>query len=454
MAKGRPPGDASEPPSPKSRGSAANEGGLRELGSKIGGGSSGSVANEQGLRALGQRVDQHQSRTSKRRGKKGASRWSTKRKVWTGIAAVVIVALLAVAGGYGYLRYRFDQIPKQHIADEQQAASGQPFNMLVLGSDSRVGESSSAFGSSSVVTGQRSDVIQIWHVDPKTKQISVMSIPRDTLVNMVGSDIEQFGEHNRINSAYNSGANQLVATIQANFGIPINHVVQVDFGGFQGAVNALGGVKMNFNYPARDAYSGLNITQTGCQLLNGTQALAVARSRHYEYYANGYWQSDGSGDYGRIDRQDAFLKSLISSAKSKVNPLTVNAFIGSLPQGVVIDDGFSLSEFTGLALDFHSFDPSALQTQTMPTQSIGYVSPWGDVLFIQQPDTQQMLVNIFGDSLTEPTDPAPNTDLESVPPPEVTTTTTTTAGASSSSTTPSATTPTTAAPPSFDPTPC
>ncbi len=59
---------------------------------------------------------------------------------------------------------------------------------------------------------------------------------------MLPPDTAQFGTYNRINSAYNTGANQLVKTITANFGIPINHVVQVDFAGFQDAVNALGGI--------------------------------------------------------------------------------------------------------------------------------------------------------------------------------------------------------------------
>ena len=66
-------------------------------------------------------------------------------------------------------------------------------------------------------------------------------------------------------------------TITDNFGIPINHVVQVDFSGFQDAVNALGGIYLDFPYPAKDTYSGLDITTAGCQLLNGAQALAVAR---------------------------------------------------------------------------------------------------------------------------------------------------------------------------------
>jgi len=83
----------------------------------------------------------------------------------------------------------------------------------------------------------------------------------------------------------------------------------------------------------------------------------VARSRHYEYYENGYWQYDGTSDFGRIQRQDAFLKALVDAAKSKYNPVTINAFLGSIPQGIVIDNSFSLSELVGLAIDFHSLNP-------------------------------------------------------------------------------------------------
>jgi LCP family protein required for cell wall assembly len=377
--------------------------------------------------------------------------------VLTGLVGLVVVALLVAGGSYGYLQYRFDQLTKVKIPSVVPRVSGQPFNMLVIGSDSRVGESSSAFGSSSVVTGQRSDVLMIWHVDPATKQITVMSIPRDTLVSMDG-DQSDLGTFNRINSAYNEGPNLLVQTIEDNFGIPINHVVQVDFAGFQGAVNALGGVWMDFPYPAKDAYSGLDITTPGCQLLNGTEALAVARSRHYYYYADGYWQYDGTSDFGRIQRQDAFLRAMINAAKSKTNPLTINAFLGSLPQGLVIDDSFSLDELIGLAATFRDFNPAALVTETMPTTSIGYVSPWGDILFVDQPAAQQMLVSIFGAQLTAPTTPPPDTSLESVPPPTVTPTSTPPATTAAHGAAGSAVTTTTAAPaaapPSFDPTAC
>ncbi len=422
-----------------------------------GGAESGSVANESGLRALGARVDAAGTRPKVRRS--GKPKWSNTKRVVVSLCAVLVLLVAAVGGGYAYLWYRYNQINKVHISAEVAAANGAPFTILVIGSDSRVGESAAAaqaFGSASVVTGQRSDVVQLWRVTPSTKQIQVMSIPRDTVVSMLPPDVSQFGTYNRINSSYNTGADQLVKTITANFGIPINHVVQVDFSGFQDAVNALGGVYLNFPYPAKDAYSGLDITTPGCQLLNGAQALAVARARHYEYYENGYWQYDGTSDFGRIQRQDVFLKSLITAAKSKVNPLTVNAFLGSVHEGITIDDGFGFNELIGLALTYHSFDPTNLQGQTLPTEAANGFGDLGDVLTVQQPEAQQMLVNIFGSSLQTPTSPPPDAAGYPNPPPTITPTTVAPAAPSTptSGTGSATTTPTTVPPPSFNPTNC
>ncbi len=415
------------------------------------------VANESGLKALGARIDSDNRRPTTRRS--GKQKWSARKKTVVALCcAIVLVAVLA-GGTYGYLWYRYNQISKVHIGDEVAAQSGGPFTLLVIGSDSRVGESAAgaqAFGSASVVTGQRSDVVQLWRVTPATKQIQVMSIPRDTVVSMLPPDTAQYGTYNRINSAYNTGANQLVKTITANLGIPINHVVQVDFSGFQDSVNALGGIYLNFPYPAKDAYSGLNITTPGCQLLNGAQALAVARARHYEYYTNGYWHTDGTSDFGRIQRQDVFLRSLITSAKGKVSPLTVNAFIGSIHEGVTIDDTFGFNQLIGLALTYHSFDPANLAGQTLPTEATNGFGDLGDVLTVQQPEAQQMLVSIFGNSLVTPTNPPPDANGDPNPPPTITPTTLAQANprSPSSGSSGASTTPTTAPPPSFNPTPC
>ena len=370
-----------------------------------------------------------------------------------GLVAIIILGF--VGGTYLYARYRFDQIGKVSVSAEQQLIAGQPFNVLVIGSDSRsglTGQIAANAGPAAVTPGQRSDVVMVWHIDPATKKITILSIPRDTMITPTPALAQTVGNFNRINTAYGSGPNELVQIIQNNFGIPINHVVQVNFEGFVGATNALGGVWLDFPYPSKDAYSGLNITTPGCQLVTGEQALATARSRHFYYYANGQWNYDGTSDFGRIQRQDAFLKALVDSAKSKYNPLTINAFLGSIPQGVQIDSHFSLNELVGLAIDFHSLDPNSITTQTMPTYDTGYVSPWGDVLWVSQPSAQQTLVDTFGSQMKRPSTPPPTPSLETPQPPAVTTTTAPKSSASKPTT--AATAPQATAPPSFDPVPC
>ena len=462
MASGRPPDDGSSR-SRKRRGKVANAGGLQALGEQIDSTSTaGGVANESGLSALGAHIENADDGRSGGRGgrgggggrggrgrRQGRRRWSMRRKIVTAVICVVVLALLAVGTGYIFLQRSIDSINKLHVSNEVPVQDGAPFTVLVIGSDTRVGQNSQAFGSAAEVTGQRSDVVQLWRVTPSTKSMQILSIPRDTVVSLLGANATEFGTFNRINSAFDSGTDQLVQTITANFGIPINHVAVIDFSGFEDAVNAVGGVYLDFNYPAKDAYSGLDITTPGCQLLTGAQALAVARSRHYQYDANGEWQYDGTSDFGRIQRQDAFLRALVTAVKSKeTNPIALAKFAGSLHEGLEIDDGFSANQLIGLAETYRSFDAGDLAAQTLPTEDSSAFPGLGDVLVAAQPAAQQMLVDIFGSSLVTPTNPPPDADGVVEPPPAVTATTAPPASKTGT------TTPTTTAVPSFDPTPC
>lgn len=370
--------------------------------------------------------------------------------------ALVTVALVAVISGYFYVQYRFSQVTKVAVKHLRAAPVGAPFNVLLIGSDTRAnitGADQNAYGNTSTAGGQRSDVIKLAHIVPATGRVSILSIPRDTMVKVAG-DTSQLGTNNRINATYNNGPDQLVQTIQNDFGIPISHVVQLNFVGFRGAVDAIGGVNLNFPYPARDAYTGLNITTAGCQHVNGGYSLAVARSRHYQYYANGYWQDDPTSDFGRIQRQNAFLKALINQAEKQYSPLTLNAFIGSVVQGVTVDSTFTISELVSLAQQFKSFASNSLATLTMPTYSASssVFYSFGAVLYVQQPQANQVISQFLGG-------PAP---LAPTPPPgpygTVSTTTTTapttysTGGSTPPTSAPSATT--TTIPVTFDPTPC
>ena len=377
------------------------------------------------------------------------------------LAGVVVVALtlVTVGSGYVYFQYRFSQVAKVTVKHLKKAPVGQPFNVLLIGSDTRSTESASDaahFGSQASAGGQRSDVVKIVHIVPATGQASVLSIPRDTVVSVAG-DTSQVGRYNRINATYNSGPDQLVQTIEANFGIPIEHVVQINFEGFRGAVDAVGGIDLNFPFPAQDTYTGLNITQQGCQHLNGGYALAVARSRHYQYEKDGYWQSDGTGDFGRIQRQNAFLKAVINQAEKQYNPLTLNAFIGSVVQGVTVDSTFTVNDLLSLAREFHTFSSQLLATATLPTYA-SYSSDFsslGSVLYVQEPQAQQVITQFLGSAPESPFTPPPGP--YGVVPSTTTSTTypnTTTSTSSGGSSTPTSSSTTTTIETDFDPIPC
>ena len=194
---------------------------------------------------------------------------------------------------YGYLWYRLGQIKSVKCSTCAVEAPGAPYNVLIVGSDSRAGDTggaAKAFGSASQVGGQRSDTIKILHVDPAAGTARLLSIPRDTYVALSGMPSGTgLSTDNKINTAFNSGPDPLIQTIENTFGIPINHFVITSFTGVIDLVKAVGGINLDFPYPVRDNdqgnnNSGLDITHAGCQTLErqhgpGPGPLALLRVR-------------------------------------------------------------------------------------------------------------------------------------------------------------------------------
>jgi len=375
--------------------------------------------------------------------------------------------VLVIAGGaYGYLRYRLGQIKTIQCAQCAAVADGAPYNVLIVGSDTRAGNTGAAaqaFGSASQVGGQRSDTIKILHIDPAAGTARLLSIPRDTYVALSGMPAGTgLATDNKINSAFNNGPGPLIQTIGDTFGIPISHFVIIDFSGVINLVNSVGGINLNFAYPVRDNdngnnNSGLSIPKAGCQTLNGTMALALARSRYYQYELRpGYWVYDPSSDLGRIQRQNTVIESVINKAKGSYNPLTINSFMGSLVNDITVDTGMSSGTMIALAEKYHAFSGSSLQTFTVPTAS-GYNSVAGDVETVQEPAAQQVISQFLGTGPNSVTTPPLDQYGSPIPVPS-TATTTPGAGSSGSGTSSGAaqsTTPTTipgTGP--FNPTPC
>jgi len=317
----------------------------------------------------------------------------------------VAVTLVGASSVYGYLRFRLSQIPSITCRACAAVADGTPYNVLIVGSDSRVGNTggaTQAFGSASVVGGQRSDTIKILHVDPASGVARLLSIPRDTYVVLSGLPADSaLSTDNKINAAFNYGPDSLIHTIESTFGIPISHFVIIDFTGVINLVNSVNGINLDFPYPVRDDdqgnnNAGLYIPRTGCQTLNGNTALALARSRFYQYEVRpGYWVSDGSGDLGRILRQNAIIEAVIDRARSSYNPLTLNAFLGTVVHDVTVDQNMSGSDLLALAQNYHAFSGSRLQTATIPTMG-EYSAASGDVEVVQEPAAEQTIARFLG----------------------------------------------------------
>jgi len=299
---------------------------------------------------------------------------------------VGLVALFAVAS-YGYVRYQFDQVAKLPCHACVHVAAGQPYNVLVIGSDSRagdIGQAATSFGNASTIGGQRSDTIKILRIDPGAGTAKVLSIPRDTYVTTSGLAPDSgLSGPEKINAAFNNGPEALIETIQNTFGIPIGHWIVIDFTGVIDSVKALGGIDLAFNYPVRDNYDGINesglqITSTGCENIDGNVALSLSRSRNYQYYEDGEWHIDPGSDLSRIARQNTIIEAMVAKAKVTYNPLTLQALISSLKSNIVIDRNLTLGTIYDLAERYHAFSPSSLETWTLPT--VGQSgTPAGDV---------------------------------------------------------------------------
>jgi LCP family protein required for cell wall assembly len=210
-------------------------------------------------------------------------------------------------------------------------------NYLLVGSDSREGVTGeetdvAVVGDEGEVGGRRSDTIMILRQE-ENGGLSLTSLPRDLWV-----EIADTGERQRINSAYNDGPERLAKTITRELGIPIHHYVEVDFIGFKDIIDQIGGVELCVGNAARDTHSGLKL-DVGCQMLDGVQALAYARSRYYEEWDGTNWVVDPRADLGRIERQQLFMRAAVDGVLRKLrsSPFSSGDLVEAVADSVRID---------------------------------------------------------------------------------------------------------------------
>jgi LCP family protein required for cell wall assembly len=323
-------------------------------------------------------------RASADRADRGRRTWGQRGVIVVNV--VLIVAALATAGGLGYVYSRSTELQRVELGNalaDEPVAAGEPQNYLIIGVDNALpGEPGfrAELGAS-----QRSDTIIVLRIDPGSEQAALLSFPRDLYVGIpeIGRD--------RINAAIqHGGPERLIATIEQNFDIPIHHYVSVNLDGFKQLVDLLGGIPIYFPEPARDDRSGLDVP-SGCVVLDPDQALAYARSRSYAVLRDGRWRVDGSGDLGRIGRQQHFIRRALETAIARGirNPLVLRHLLEAGVGSVQLDQGLTVDDLVDLGQRFRSFNPDTLVMYSLPL--VDDVVGGSEVLRLVESEAQPVL---------------------------------------------------------------
>ena len=454
MARTGPGGPSLDPSRPGRRGSIPNEDGLRALGdvidgrggraragtragtragpaadSRTGAGAGGRYAG----RSNGGRPVYDEARPSPRGRQAGSSSRTQRRRARTQsrrrrrtkravlVSGLVVLLLILAGGGYAYYLnseiHRVD-VRGLTVAPTSGADAGTE-NILMVGSTTRCGlaHQNAAYGlCSQGVTGVNSDVIMILHLNPATRSVSILSLPRDLFIpNARARNLKQgITAANKIDAGLYDGPSQLVASIQEDFGIPIQHYVVLNFDTFASVVNALGGINMYFPMPVFDAYSQLYVPTPGCIHLDGYRALQVVRARHLQYRPAGvtanrkYWPHEVQSDLARIRRDHEFLRVLATAVSKKGlgNPITDEQMVSSVAPYLTVDSSFSTTDMIHLVLTFHSVNAAKAPQYTLPVEpssSLTYAYKSGDYGNVEFPATapdQRILDQFLGVSAT------------------------------------------------------
>lgn len=289
-----------------------------------------------------------------------------------------ILALLVIAAAGLLLVSLFADFQMEDAGPVPSLAEGEGV-YLIVGSDSRENLPDDLEGRFGDFGGARADVIILAQVVDGRRQL--LSIPRDLRVEIPGEGV------NKVNAAYAfGGPDLLVETVADATGIRPNHYLEVEFAGFAGIVDALGGIELDFPYPARDAKSGLNV-DAGTQVVDGATALAYARSRSYEELRDGEWVAQPGGDIARAGRQREVLTKIMSQVSSPSGLVRSPLVITAVGSNLTADSDLSLFTLarTGWAMR------SAAETDSVTLPVVGTEEGGVSYLVRNEPAASEVL---------------------------------------------------------------
>ena len=253
-------------------------------------------------------------------------------------------------------------------------------NILLLGSDTRSGSEAA------LVSGSRADTIMLMHIPADGKGVYIISIMRDTWVNIPG-----YGPA-KINAALNYGGISLqVATVENLVGVKIDHVAEIEFEGFKSLVNAVGGVDVQVPF----AFTSNVWTFTpGVMHMNGSAALTFVRERY----------SFADGDYQRVRNQRAFLRGLYSTMKAKgalSNVASFQSAVESLAGYMRVDSGLNAMQIAQLAAPVLTSGDTSMHMTTLPNAGPGWSYDGQSIVLVNQAANAQLANALQHDTMDQ-----------------------------------------------------
>jgi LCP family protein required for cell wall assembly len=250
--------------------------------------------------------------------------------------AVVFCLFLGIGAGTTSWLLSQNEEAEPEPDEVEEVEDGKRTNILVLGVDARPGDENS-----------RADTLMVVSIDPQIDKVAVVSIPRDTRVQVNGSYLDKICAAN-----FAGGPKGAVEAVEELMGITIDNYIKVDFKGFEKIIDTLGGV--TYEVPQRMYKPAENINlYPGVQKLNGSQALGLVRYRDYV-----------QGDIERTAQQQAFIKALAAQVLQPKTITKLPKIIQQLNQHV--DTDLKLSEMLKMASWAPGFNADSIITQTLP----------------------------------------------------------------------------------------
>jgi len=323
-----------------------------------------------------------------------------------GVATVAVLVFLTTAVGWAATLWfdgRFREVsaldPDSAAVTDAPAQYGDE-NFLLVGSDSRAGaQPADDVGTVEQVGGARADTIMIAHLPSDRSRAVIVSFPRDLQVPrppcevwdpVSGAYTGEFdpGESSsKINSAYQVGGPRcMTRVVQKLSGLVVNHFLGIDFQGFKGLVDAVGGVEVCLEQPLEDLELGMILPRPGVSTISGTTALDFVRARSVV--------GDPTGDYGRIVRQQRFLSSLLRELLS-ANVLFSAKKLRAVTDAVAantVGENVEVATLLRLAQSLPGLDPAEVTFVTVPT--VGEPNEYGNEELREQ-DTQALFQAII-----------------------------------------------------------